>query len=102
MSFWLVMLAGGALTFATRLSFIAAEGRVALPASFRAMLPYVPIATLTAIILPELVMPGGTVQLSLANARLVAGCAAVAVAAATRSVLVTIAVGFAVLFVVHR
>jgi branched-subunit amino acid transport protein len=100
-TFWLVMIAGGAVTFAIRLSFIAAEGRVALPRWFRAMLPFVPVATLTAIVAPELVMPGGAVQLSLANGRLVAGCAAIAIAAATRNVLVTIAGGFAVLWLVH-
>jgi branched-subunit amino acid transport protein len=99
-SFWLVMLAGGAVTFAIRLSFIAAEGRVALPRWFRATLPYVPVATLTAIIVPEVVMPGGRLALSLANGRLVAGCVAVAIAAVTRNVLVTIAVGFGVLFLV--
>jgi branched chain amino acid efflux pump len=100
-SFWLVMLAGGALTFAIRLSFIAAEGRVALPGWFRAMLPFVPVATLTAIVAPELVMPGGVLQLTVANARLVAGCAAIAIAALTRNVLVTIAGGFLVLWLVH-
>jgi branched-subunit amino acid transport protein len=97
-SFWLVMLAGGAATYAIRLSFIAAEGRVALPAWFRAALPFVPVATLTALVAPELVMPGGAVQLSLSNARLVAGAAAIAVAALTRSVLLTIGVGFAALW----
>jgi branched-subunit amino acid transport protein len=97
-SFWLVMVAGGAVTFAIRVSFIAAEGRFALPRWFRAALPYVPVATLTAIVVPEVVMPGGALALSLANARLVAGCAAVAIAAVTRNILVTIAVGFGVLF----
>ena len=101
MSFWLVMIVGGAATFAIRLSFIAAEGKLALPRWFRAMLPFVPIATLTAIVAPGLVMPGGAVQLSFANARLVAGCAAIAVAAVTRNILVTIAAGFAVLWLVH-
>jgi branched-subunit amino acid transport protein len=100
-SFWAVMALGGALTFATRLSFIAAEGRFTVPAWFRAMLPYVPIATLTAIIAPELARPGGAWNLSLGNERLVAGCAAVAIAAATRNVLLTIAGGFVVLWLVH-
>jgi branched-subunit amino acid transport protein len=100
-SFWLVMLAGGAVTFATRVSFIAAEGRVSLPRWFRAALPFVPIATLTAIVAPEVLMPGGALALTLSNARLVAGCAAVVVAALTRNVLGTIAVGFSVLFLVR-
>jgi branched-subunit amino acid transport protein len=97
-SLWIVMLLGGAVTFATRLSFIAAEGRFAVPGWFRAMLPYVPVATLTAIVAPELARPGGTWDLSAGNERLVAGLAAVAIAAATRNVLLTIAGGFVVLW----
>ncbi len=98
---WLVMLAGGLVTFAFRASFIAAEGRVTLPAWFRAMLPYVPVATLTAIVVPALLRPGGAWDLSPGNARLVAGAVAVVVAAVTRSVLGTIAAGFAVLLAIQ-
>lgn len=101
MSFWAVMAACGAVTFAARLSFIAAEGRYAPPRWFRAMLPFVPIATLTAIVVPEVARPGGALDLSPGNARLVAGLAAAAVAAVTRNVLLTIALGFAVLWAVH-
>lgn len=97
-TFWLVLVACGALTFATRLSFVAAEGRYAAPAWFRKMLPFVPIATLTAIIVPALALPGGAWDLSLRNGRLVAGFAAIVVAAATRNVLLTIALGFGVLW----
>jgi branched-subunit amino acid transport protein len=100
MTFWLVLVACGALTFATRFSFIAAEGRFEAPAWFRKMLPFVPIATLTAIIAPGLAVPGGSWDLSLHNGRLVAGCAAIAIAATTRNVLLTIAGGFAVLWLV--
>jgi branched-subunit amino acid transport protein len=100
-SFWLVMLLGGAITFATRLSFIAVEGRYAVPDWFRATLPFVPIATLTAIVAPELASPGGALDLSPSNGRLVAGLAAAAIAAATRRVLFTIAGGFAVLWLVR-
>lgn len=96
MSFWLVMIAGGLVTFLTRLSFIAAEGRFALPAWFRATLPFVPVATLTAIIAPALARPGGAWHLSPGNAQLVAGAVAIAVAAWRRNVLLTIVVGFGV------
>jgi branched-subunit amino acid transport protein len=96
---WLVMIAGGVITFLTRLSFIAAEGKVALPGWFRALLPYVPVATLTAIVAPELVRPGGAWDVSFSNDRLVAGAVAIGVAALTRNALVTIGVGFAALLV---
>jgi branched-subunit amino acid transport protein len=98
MTFWLVLVACGAITFATRLSFIAAEGRYVAPTWFRKMLPFVPIATLAAIIAPGLAQPGGAWDLSLRNGRLVAGGAAIAIAAATRNVLLTIAVGFGALW----
>jgi len=94
MSLWLVMVAGGVVTFLTRLSFIAAEGRLAVPRWFRAMLPFVPVATLTALVAPELLLPGGAWDVSPGNPRLVAGAVAVAVAALRRSVLLTILVGF--------
>jgi branched-subunit amino acid transport protein len=96
-SLWIVMVVCGLLTFGIRLSFILAEGRVALPDWFRSMLPFVPVATLSALVAPDLVRPGGAWDVSLGNARLVAGVIAVAVAAATRNVLLTIAVGFAFL-----
>jgi branched-subunit amino acid transport protein len=93
-SIWAVIVAGGVVTFVTRLSFIAAEGRVAVPAWFRAMLPFVPVATLTALYAPDLLRPGGAWHVSLANPRLVAGAAAIAVAAISRSVFLTLVVGF--------
>jgi branched-subunit amino acid transport protein len=95
MSIWLVMVAGGIVTFLTRLSFIATEGRASVPRWFRAMLPFVPVATLTALVAPEILCPGGAWNLSPASPRLVAGAVAVLVAALGRNVLLTILVGFA-------
>ncbi len=94
MTIWLVVIAAGLVTYLTRLSFIAAEGRVAVPAWFRAMLPFVPVATLTAIIAPELARSGGAWDLSWRSPRLVAGAVAVLVAALSRSVLLTLTAGF--------
>lgn len=95
MSLWIVIVAGGLLTFLTRLSFIAAEGRLAVPRWFRAMLPFVPIATLTALVAPELLRPGGAWVTSATSPRLLAGAIAVIVAALSRNVLLTISIGFA-------
>jgi branched-subunit amino acid transport protein len=93
-SIWLVMVAAGVITFLTRLSFIAAEGRLAAPGWFRAMLPFVPVATLTAIIAPELVRSGGAWDVSWRSPRLWSGAVAVLVAAVSRSVLLTLTAGF--------
>jgi branched-subunit amino acid transport protein len=101
LSLWVVMVAGGVITFVTRLSFIASEGRFSVPRWFRAMLPFVPVATLTALIAPALLRPGGAWNVSPANPRLVAGVVAVIVAAVSRNVLLTIVVGFAVFMSLH-
>lgn len=97
MSIWLTLVACGVVTFAIRLSFIAAEGRVTFPRWFRVLLPFVPVATLTALVIPELLLPQGALWLSWSNSRLVAGLAAIVIAAVTRSVLWTLVGGFAVL-----
>lgn len=49
-----------------------------------------PVAALTALVIPELLMPQGALWLSLNNARLVAGLVAIAIAVQTRSVLWTL------------
>ena len=97
MSVWLTMILCGLMTFAIRLSFIAAEGKIAFPPGFRRLLPFVPVATLTALVIPELLMPQGVLWLAWDNARLMAGLAAIAIAATTRSVLWTLVGGFVVL-----
>ena len=97
MSVWLVMVVCGLLTFGLRLSFIVAEGRVRFPRWFRVLLPFVPVATLTALIVPELLLANGALWLSWQNARLMAGIIAITIAALTRSVLWTLVGGFATL-----
>ena len=96
---WLPVLAvAGLATFATRLSFIALLGRIETPPLLARALRLVPPAVLSAIILPELVIRGGELQVSLGNARLLAGVVAAIVAWTTRNVLLTIAVGMCALW----
>jgi branched-subunit amino acid transport protein len=99
MNIWLVMLMGGLLTFATRLSFILLLHRVNVPEWFRRGLKFVPVAVLSAIILPELTNPHGTLFLSWRNPQLLAGIVAIAVAWRTRNVIVTIIAGMAALLI---
>ncbi len=92
-----VFIGAGLATFLIRLSFIAVEGRVRLPAWFRTALQFVPAAMLSALIAPDLLMHDGAVYVSPTNARLVAGLVAIVIAARTRSVGWTIAGGMATL-----
>jgi len=101
MSIWIVMALIGALTFLTRLSFIALSGRWDAPPLFRSALRFVPVAILTAIIVPELVMHTGTLDLSLSNTRLLAGIIAILVAWRTRNTVLTIVIGMAAFWVLQ-
>jgi branched-subunit amino acid transport protein len=101
MSLWLVIVAGGLLTFAMRFSFIYLLGRLDVPEKLRRALRFVPPAVLSAIILPELMMPSGAVDLTLRNYRLLAGGLAVVVAWWTKNTLVTIFVGMAALVILQ-
>ena len=96
---WLTIVAMGLVTFLTRLSFIMAWGRIEMPEWMRRSLRYVPPAVLSAIILPELLRPGGEpINISFQNERLLAGFIAAVVAWRTRNALLTIIVGMAVLW----
>jgi branched-subunit amino acid transport protein len=99
MNIWLVMFIAGLATFATRLSFILLLDRIRVPDWFRRGLFYVPVAVLSAIILPELTSPTGSLFLSWHNPQLLAGMVAILVAWRTKNVLLTIAVGMAALLI---
>ncbi len=62
MNIWVVMLIGGLLTFGMRLSFIYLFGRFEIPDMVRRALRFVPPAVLSAIILPQLFMPSGSLD----------------------------------------
>lgn len=97
MSVWLTIGLAGLLTFLTRLSFIYLLGRVRMPDWFMAALRYVPVAVLSAIIVPETVTWQGAPDLSWRNPQIWAALAAILVALRVKSVLLIIGVGMAVL-----
>ena len=100
-SFWLVMVIVGILTFGIRLSFILILDRWQPPPLLQHSLRFVPIAVLSAIILHELVMPTGTIDISLSNLRLLAGFVAVLVAWKTKNIVWTITAGMGVLLILQ-
>lgn len=95
---WFTIIGMGIITYAIRLTPILLLERFELSPAVRQALKFVPVAVLSAIILPELVMPGGRVDVSLGNGRLLAGLLAIFVAWRTKNVLWTIAVGMAALW----
>ena len=101
-SIWIVMIAVGILTFLTRLSFIQLLERWQAPPIVQSALRYVPVAVLTAIIVPELVVVDNGLDFSLGNARLIAGVIAALIAWRTKSALWTIAAGMAVFLVLNN
>ena len=101
MNVWLLLIGMGLVTYAIRLSLIALIGRVDVPPIIQRALRFVPPAVLSAIIFPELLRPGGTLDLSFGNVRLLAGVLAAGVAWRTKNVLLTIGVGMVALWVLQ-
>jgi branched-subunit amino acid transport protein len=101
MNVWLLLIGMGIVTYAIRLSLIVLIGRVAVPPIIQRALRFVPPAVLSAIIFPELLRPGGVLDLSFGNVRLLAGVLAALVAWRTKNVLLTIGVGMAALWVLQ-
>ena len=94
-SIWIVMIVVGLLTFGIRLSFTVLFAKWETPEIVRRGLRYVPVAVLTAIFVPELLLVDGNIALGLENFRLIAGLIAILTAWRTKSALWTIAAGMA-------
>ncbi len=93
MNTWLVIVLAGLLTYGTRLSFSYLVGRVQMPDWFMRALRYVPVAVLSAIIVPETLTRQGALDASLGNPQVWAAAVAIVVGLRVRNVLVIIAAG---------
>lgn len=101
MSYWLIIIGMVVVTYSVRLSVIVLLGKAAMPSGINRALRYVPPAALTAIIAPALLVPDGSFDLSPENARLLAGIGAAVVAWRSKSALVAIGVGMALLWIIQ-
>ncbi len=101
MNLWLTISLIGVMTFGIRLSFIALAGRWQLPSQVEDALRYVPVAVLTAIVVPDLVYHNGALDLWPDNARLIAGIIAIGIAWRTRNILLTLIGGMGVLWLLR-
>ncbi|TWI55633.1 branched-subunit amino acid transport protein [Pseudomonas duriflava] len=101
MSEWLTIVGMATVTYLLRYSLFAWPG-LRFPPLVRQALHYVPIAVLSAIIVPGLLLPDGErLSLSLDNAYLLAGLACIVIAAWSRHLLATIGGGLLVFFLLR-
>jgi len=95
----IILILGMAIvTILTRYPLLAALSKVSLPTGFKTALEYVPPAVLTAIIVPEVLAPGGTPTITFSNPALIASIAAVVISWRTKNLLATILGGMAVYY----
>jgi len=99
LTIWLLIFAVGAITYTARLSFIAFFARRDMPPLLAEALKHVPVAMLTAIVVPAVAfLPAGVLRLDWGNPKLIAAFVAGAVAWWSRSAVTTIVVGMSVLW----
>ena len=101
MALLLAIVCIGLVTYGLRLSLIGLAGRVSLPTQAARALRYVPVAALTALVVPDLLGGAAGMGMVTHNPRLWAGVVAVLVAWRTRNVLLTVAAGMGVLWLLQ-
>ena len=93
---WMLITGMAVVAFLVRAVFILPGSRFRLPPTAERVLRYAPAAALVAIIVPDIALAHGVWAVSIDNPRLIGGLAAFAIAAATRSILLTIVGGMLV------
>ena len=94
-SLWLIFILIGLATTLPRASFIVLGNRVTLPSVLQRALRYAPAAALAAIVVPDVLVVGGTLEIF--NPKLAAAIVAVAAAALSRNAWLPFIAGMAVL-----
>lgn len=92
---WLTLLGLCGMTFITRCFFLLSDKQAKLSATWQRLLRYAPLAALSAIITPELLLMGepATLAFTFNNPKLVGGVVAIAMCVATRNMFLTIGTG---------
>ena len=99
---WLVMILCGIFTFGTRFVMLSGWVSHGMPRWLVDALAFVPVAVLTAILVPAVLIDSATQQIIvIGNARVVAAVVATIIALLTRNVIATISSGLATLWFVQ-
>jgi branched-subunit amino acid transport protein len=94
---WLVIIGLTLVTILMRSSFLMLGDYFPLPERVQHGLRYAPVCALVALVTPELFLTQGGFDLSITNAKLVAGLAAAIITLTTRSMIAAMAVGMLIL-----
>lgn len=93
------IIAGMALvTYFTRFGALALFRLTGIPTGLHKWLKYVPVAILTTLIVPTLLLPNGYLDISLNNHYLISGIAAAFVAYKSHNILATLGIGMLLMF----
>ncbi|QOL26577.1 AzlD domain-containing protein [Thalassotalea sp. LPB0316] len=93
MNEWLLIIGMMAVTFSSRYILFALANKIALPHGLQRALNYVPIAVLSAIIAPAVLMPKSAIFISYDNPYLIAAIVAIIVSWYKRNMLLTVVFG---------
>ncbi|MBE2182855.1 MAG: AzlD domain-containing protein [Anaerolineae bacterium] len=93
MNEFVLVLGMAVVTFSVRYPVMVLVSKIPMPQSIFNALRYVPPAVLAAIVVPAVLMPEGTIELSLSNSYLIAAIICVVVAWRTNNLLLTIVLG---------
>jgi len=86
------------VTYFTRFAALALFRFTGVPTWLNRWLKYVPVAILTALIVPSLLLPRGYLDISLNNHYLIAGVVATFVAYKSRNIIATLGLGMLIMF----
>ena len=101
-SLWLIILGMAFVTIMNRAGFILLSGKFTLPPRVQRALKYAPAAALAAIVIPDMFMAQGHLDISFGNARLYAGLFGFSIAVLARSTLPAIIAGMLALHALQR
>lgn len=96
---WLVIIGAGVVTYLLRVSFLLGiDYFQGFPPAIERVLPFFPIAILSALIAPNLLVVDGTLTVGTNNPHLIAGIAGLLAAWYTDNMLATVSVGMLTLW----
>lgn len=90
------------VTYIPRMVPLVLLSKIQLPPLFLKWLKYIPVAVLSALLFPGIMLPGGSLAFGLDNKSLLASIPCFAVAAKTKNLFLTVLVGIVCMFLLQQ